>query len=54
MEKLLEQYVEMFGEGFPISIVRSKTDEEIKQILQDCINSKKPYVMNYPDDDSDY
>lgn len=54
MEKLYDEYLRLFGEGFPMFQMQSKTEEEIKAILKRCIKEKKDaYDLGYVSDDAD-
>lgn len=50
MEEKLEQYVEQFGENFPLFIVGNMDEDEIIKVIDDCIESGEPYEIE--DDDS--
>lgn len=42
MEKKLREYVDMFGEGFPmIPLGWGRTDEEVIEIIDRCLKEKK-------------
>lgn len=42
IEKLLYEYIDMFGDSFPMyQLARGKTDNEIEAIIKKCIDSKK-------------
>lgn len=43
MEKLIDDYLEKFGEQFPIMLLRGVSEEELKAIIQKCIDEGKPY-----------
>lgn len=54
MEKLMDKYLDLFGDGFPMFQMQSKTEEEIKAILERCIKEKKDaYDLGYVSDDAD-
>ena len=51
-EEIIEQYIEKFG-GFPSFMMMGKTDEEIVQILGECLRTGKPLEVSF-DPDADY
>ena len=55
MDELMEKYREMFGEAFPsYQITRTRSDEEVVAILNECIDKKKDaYELGYCTDDED-
>lgn len=54
MEKLYDEYLRLFGDGFPMFQMQSKTEKEIKEILERCIKEKKDaYDLGYVSDDAD-
>ena len=53
MEKLLSDYLEKFGEQFPIMLVRGMDDDEIESIIKRCLDSGEPYEPEL-DENSDY
>lgn len=54
MEEALERYLQHFGENFPLMIVEMKTDEEIIERINHCIETNQPEAEPEYDDDSDY
>ena len=50
MNEKLNQYVDHFGENFPIFIVRDLSEDEIIKIIDDCINNNKPYEVETQED----
>jgi len=57
--KSLSQYEDVFGDSFPtIPLMRSRTEEEIIEIIEKCISEKKDvHEMGYLpplDDDIQY
>lgn len=50
MDKLLKKYAEKFGEQFPLMLCRGCDDEEIEEIITECITKNKPYTVG----DGDY
>lgn len=55
MMEYMKKYAEMFGDGFPMfQIGRSRTDEEIIEIIKECIEKRKDaYELGYVTDDPD-
>ena len=53
MEESLNKYAEQFDENFPIFLLRNKTENEVIQIVQKCLESNEPYKVE-DDKDSDY
>lgn len=49
MEKLLEKYLEKFGEQFPLMLCMGMSEEAIMKLIQECIDAGKPYELD--DDD---
>ena len=49
MDKYLKEYEEKFGEQFPIMLCRGCDDEEIIEIIDECISKKEPYVVEHGD-----
>ena len=49
MDKYLKEYEEKFGEQFPIMLCRGCDDEEIIEIIDECISKNEPYVVEYGD-----
>ena len=58
LDKLLEEYIDKFGEGFPTyQVLRDKTEEESIKIIQECIDKgKDAYELGFCtlDDDIEY
>lgn len=50
MNKKLDEYRAKFGEQFPLMLVQGMEDREIIKIIDECLESGKPYE---PDLDSD-
>jgi hypothetical protein len=46
MDELLERYFETFGESFP-NFVFTGTDEEMKEVIKECIEKNEPYEPEY-------
>ena len=49
MDKYLKEYVEKIGEQFPIMLCRGCDDEEIIEIIDECISKNEPYVVEHGD-----
>ena len=49
MDKYLKEYKEKFGEQFPIMLCRGCDDEEIIEIIDECISKNEPYVVEHGD-----
>jgi hypothetical protein len=49
MDKYLKEYEEKFGEQFPIMLCRGCDDEEIIEIIDECISKNEPYVVEHGD-----
>ena len=45
VNKLLNEYVEKFGENFPLMIVRLN-DDELAEVLNKCLDEGKPYEFD--------
>lgn len=43
LDKLLNDYWEMFGKDFPTFEMMGYSEEELMYIIRQCINTKKPY-----------
>ena len=50
IEKKLNEYAELFGENFPIFIVRNLEESEIIKIIDECIKNNKPYEIKDEND----
>lgn len=50
MDELLIQYANKFHENFPIFIVRDKSESEIEDIIQKCLDEDKPYQVETKED----
>lgn len=55
LDDYLKKYFETFGEGFPTyQIARTRTDDEIIDIIKKCLDEKKDaYSMGYASDNVD-
>lgn len=49
MDKYLKEYGEKFGEQFPLMLCRGCDDEEIIEIIDECISKNEPYVVEHGD-----
>ena len=43
MDKLLDIYRQTFDEQFPLMLCRGMAEEDISQIIQQCLDDNKPY-----------
>ena len=46
MDNYLRDYEEKFGEQFPLMLCRGCDDDEIIEIILQCIKDNKPYTVN--------
>lgn len=55
LDEKLNEYVERFGEGFPMyQLGRTRTDEEIISIIEQCLSDgKTAYDLGLVTDDED-
>lgn len=55
LDKLLDQYVKKFGDGFPmIPLAWGRSDEEVCEIIKKCIKAgKDAYELGLVSDDED-
>ena len=51
-EEIIEKYIDTFG-GFPSFLMMGKTDEEVAQILGECLRTGKPLEVEI-EPDTDY
>lgn len=49
MDKYLRDYEEKFGEQFPIMLCRGCEDDEIIEIIDECISKNTPYSVSNGD-----
>lgn len=49
MDKYLREYEEKFGEQFPIMLCRGCDDDEIIEIIDECLSKNEPYVVEHGD-----
>lgn len=50
LDNKLQQYRDRFEENFPIFYFRNKTEEQIIQLIDHCIQIGKPYEVEDDDD----
>ena len=50
MDELLNQYVDMFHENFPLFCYRGVDENELMTIIQKCIDEGKPLKVELEDD----
>nr|DAP86101.1 MAG TPA: Pathogenicity 1 island effector protein [Caudoviricetes sp.] len=50
MDELLLKYADEFDENFPMYLFRSEDEDEIKSIIQKCLDKGIPYEV--PDADN--
>ena len=53
MDELLNQYADRFNDNFPIFLLRNKTEDEIKEIVQSCLDKNEPLSIEV-ENDCDY
>lgn len=46
---MLKRYEEKFGEQFPLMLCRGCDDEEIIDIIDECISKNEPYTVENGD-----
>ena len=49
MDKELKKYEEKFGEQFPFMLCRGCDDDEIIEIIDECISKNTPYSVSNGD-----
>ena len=49
MDKELKRYEEEFGEQFPLMLCRGCDDDEIMEIIDECISKNTPYSVSNGD-----
>lgn len=49
MDKHLKEYEERFGEQFPLMLCRGCDDDEIIEIIDECLSKNEPYVVESGD-----
>ena len=49
MDKLIEEYRKKFGEIVPLMLCRGCDDDEIIEIIKECISSNKSYTVDNGD-----
>ena len=51
MDEIMDKYKERFGECFPLMLVMGMSDDEICELIKECLKNDKPYEV---DNDYDY
>ena len=49
MDKELKRYEEKFGEQFPLMLCMGCNDDEIMEIIDECISKNTPYTVENGD-----
>lgn len=49
LEALLTQYVEKFGDNFPLFCIRGMDEDEIIKLVQKSLDDNKPVEVKYLD-----
>ena len=49
MDKELKRYEEKFGEQFPLMLCKGSDDDEIIDIIDECISKNTPYTVENGD-----
>ena len=47
MDELLKEYVDKFGENFPVFLCLGMEDDEIISIIKKCLKDGEPYKADY-------
>lgn len=50
----VQKYRDHFNEALPVFMLRDKTDDELIELIKQCLKSGKPYVPDDPDPEIDY
>ena len=50
----LQKYRDHFDEALPVFMLRDKTDDELIELIKQCLKSGKAYVPDDPDPEIDY
>ena len=50
IDELLRKYAEKFNESFPIYGCDYKDEDELAEIIKECIDSDTPYEPEYEED----
>lgn len=50
MDELLDKYKDKFGECFPLMLTRGMSEEDIKDIIEACIENEYPYTADAEND----
>lgn len=51
MESKLQEYKDKFGEQFPLMMVRGMDDKDVVKLINDCLESEKPYEPDFNEGD---
>lgn len=46
MDDLMEKYKKKFGECFPLMLTMGMSDEQIENIIKECLKNNKPYEVD--------
>ena len=49
MDKMLNEYKKQFGEQFPLMLCRGCEDNEIIEIIKECLKKNEPYTVGEGD-----
>lgn len=50
IDTLIDKYVDTFDESFPITILRSSTNQEIIDLINNSLKENKPIKVKYDDE----
>lgn len=50
LDRLLDEYLDKFGENFPIYMTRQMTDDQLLSTIEGAIKSGKPYSPKIEED----
>lgn len=50
LEKKIDKYTELFGEGFPTHFFLGETNEELIKEIDKCIEKEEVYELEYDDE----
>lgn len=54
LNEWLQKYRDRFDENLPVFMLRGKTDDELIELVKQCLKSGTPYVPDDPDSGIDY
>lgn len=54
LKDLLQQYVDRFGENFPVFMHMGQPNDELIRLIKQCLEKGKPYVPDDFDPEIDY